>query len=269
MTVGSTDPSAVARQPAEGRDSAYWAKPIGKLSVSAVDAGAANINVAGRRVVGPVQGFGQMWQKTFRVRLEGASVTPAEAIRAWKDHFPRFWPKGASFYAPLAGITPGEVGLFTLSPLPGPVRLSSGVLVIYADDESFTFMTPEGHLLAAWITFSASEENGVTVMQAQVLERANDPLYELAGLLGGNSVNNRFWEQTLRNLSAHFGVAGQVQTQVVCVDPRRQWSHAGNIWHNAGIRSGLYAAAAPVRWIAKPFHAGAGDKTRTTTKSPS
>ena len=139
---------------------AYWAKPVGKLSLAQVPAGAANLNVAGRRVVGPIQGFGQMWQKTFRVRLEGASVSPAEAIRAWKEHFPRFWPKGASFYAPLAGIAPGEVALLTLSPLPGPVRLSSGVLVIYADAESFTFMTPEGHLLAAWITFRAFAEGG-------------------------------------------------------------------------------------------------------------
>ena len=39
--------------------------------------------------------------------------------------------------------------------VPGPVKLSSGVLIIYADEESFTFMTPEGHVLAAWITFSA------------------------------------------------------------------------------------------------------------------
>jgi hypothetical protein len=256
MTAGSTNQPPLARKLPEGRDAAYWAKPVGKLSLAQVQAGAVNINVAGRRVVGPIQGFGQMWQKTFRVRLEGASVTPAEAIRAWKDDFPRFWPKGASFYAPLAGIAPGEVGLFTLSPMRGPVRLSSGVLVIYADDESFTFMTPEGHMLAAWITFSATEEDGVTVVQAQALERANDPLYELAGALGGDRANNLFWEQTLRNLAAHFGVAGQVHTQVACVDPRRQWSHASNIWHNAGLRSGLHTVIAPLRWIAKPFRKG-------------
>jgi hypothetical protein len=236
-----------------GRDRAYWAKPVGTLTPPQVAAGAVSLNVTGRRVVGPIQGFGQMWQKTFRVRLEGAGVSPAEAIRAWKDHFSRFWPPGASFYAPLAGIAPGEVGLLTLSPLPGPVRLSSGVLVIYADDESFTFMTPEGHLLAAWITFSAFVEGETTVLQAQALERANDPLYELVGALGGGRANNLFWEQTLRNLAAHFGVDGQVETQVVCVDPRRQWSKATNIWHNAGIRSSLYAVAAPLRWIARPF----------------
>src|SRR6266700_5228195 len=169
MAAGSANQPDTARQAAEGRDGGYWAKPVDKLRLSTTPTGATNLNVVGRRVVGPIQGFGQMWQKTFRVRLEGASVTPAEAIRAWKEHFSRFWPKGASFYAPLAGIAPGEVGLFTLSPLPGPVRLSSGVLVIYADDESFTFMTPEGHLLAAWITFSAFADGGVTVVQAQAL----------------------------------------------------------------------------------------------------
>ena len=31
--------------------------------------GAANVNVQGRREVGALQGFGQLWQKTYRVRL--------------------------------------------------------------------------------------------------------------------------------------------------------------------------------------------------------
>ena len=32
-----------------------------------------------------LQGFGKMWQKTYRIRLEGAGVTPADVIQAWKD----------------------------------------------------------------------------------------------------------------------------------------------------------------------------------------
>ena len=35
-----------------------------------------NLNVEGRQVVGPLQGFGQMWQKTYTIRLSGASVSP-------------------------------------------------------------------------------------------------------------------------------------------------------------------------------------------------
>ena len=33
-----------------------------------------NINVAGTRPTSPIQGFGRMWQKTYRVPLGGADV---------------------------------------------------------------------------------------------------------------------------------------------------------------------------------------------------
>ena len=45
-----------------------------------------------------------MWQKTYRVPLHGIDVTPAQVTDVWKRHFPEFWPKGNSFFAPLAGI---------------------------------------------------------------------------------------------------------------------------------------------------------------------
>lgn len=233
----------------ESRDEAYWAKPIRRLIVSGGPSAALSMNVQGRRVVGPIQGFGQLWQKTFRVRLSGADIAPAEVIRIWKEHYSTFWPAGSHFYAPLAGIAPGEVALISLSALPGPVRLSTGVMVLYADEESFTLMTPEGHVIAGWITFSASVENGETVVQVQALERTNDPVYEIGALLIGHRINNRFWEQTLRNLAAHFGVEAQVQSQIVCVDRGWQWSRAGNVWRNAAIRSGVYQALTPVRWL--------------------
>ncbi|HEV3505246.1 MAG TPA: hypothetical protein VG637_08190, partial [Actinomycetes bacterium] len=155
------------------RDAAYWAKNVTTLKLGQVPAEAVNLNVTGRRVVGPVQGFGKMWQKTMRVELRGADVSPAEVIKTWKAEFQRFWPERNWFYAPLEGIAPGEVALLNLG-LPGRMKLSTGVLVLYADDESFTLMTPEGHMLAGWITFSAHADGGTTVAQAQVLIRASD-----------------------------------------------------------------------------------------------
>lgn len=235
------------------RDANYWAKPVDRLTVSNVPTGAVNLNVDGRRVVGPIQGFGRLWQKTFRVRLDGASVAPADVVKHWKENFTKFWPAGSTFYAPLAGITPGEVALISLAAVPGPVQLSTGVLVLYADDESFTLMTPEGHVLAGWITFSAyTDEDGASVAQVQALERTNDPLYEIGAMLVGHRMNNRFWEQTLRNLASHFVQDSpvNVQTQLVCVDRRWQWAHARNVWHNAAIRSALYKFSAPIRWLA-------------------
>ncbi len=132
----------------------------------------------------------------------------------------------------------------------GPVKLHTGVMVLYADDESFTLMTPQGHMLSAWITFSAFREaDGTVVAQAQALERASDPLFELGLSLGGHRMNNRFWEATLRNVAAHLGATVEPTTDVVCVDRRRQWRHAGNVRHNAGFRSALYTAAGPLRWL--------------------
>jgi hypothetical protein len=64
------------------------------------------------------------------------------------------------------------------------------------------------------------------------------------------------WQETLGAVARHFGFEGEVETNVVCVDSRRQWSKARNIWHSAAIRSGVYTAGAPARAIARPFRRG-------------
>jgi hypothetical protein len=230
------------------RDAANWARPVDRLSAAGV-AGAKDDAVTGKRVSGPLQGFGQLWQKTFSVRLEGVDTTPEAVVATWKAHFPEFWPKGQRFYAPLSGIAPGEVALLEIQPVPGaPVRLSTGVLVLYADDESFTFMTPEGHTLSAWITFSARRDGDVTVAQAQALERPADPFDELAYMLGGNRQNNKFWETTVRNLAISVGVpVPVVEVQSACIDGNRQWRYWRNVRNSATVRSARRTLTAPVR----------------------
>jgi hypothetical protein len=230
------------------RDAAHWAKQVTRLRLGEVPAEAVNLNVTGKRVVGPIQGFGKLWHKTYRVELRGVDVTAVEVIAAWKERFGSFWPSSAHFYGPLTGIAPGDVALLNLS-VGGGMKLSTGILVLYADEESFTFMTPQGHMFAAWITFSAGPgEDGGTAAQIQVLLRTNDPLYELTMPLALNRGENRFWQQTLTNLARHLGVAAPVvTTTAVCVDRRRQWRNAGNVWHNAGIRSVLHALGTPLR----------------------
>jgi hypothetical protein len=249
-----TTPSA--QQPGEGeqveltpRDAANWAKHVTTLRVGEVPAEAINLNVTGKRVVGPLQGFGRLWQKTYRVELPGVPMSPTEVIAVWKQSFATFWPPSGRFYGPLTAIAPGDVALLNLS-VGGGVKLSTGILVLYADEESFTFMTPEGHIFAAWITFSAAaaEEDGPTAAQVQVLLRANDPLYEIGMPIVVQRREDRFWQQTLFNLAKHIGVAEpQVTTAAICVDRKRQWSHARNVWHNAGVRTAIYTLGAPLR----------------------
>ena len=69
-----------------------WAAPIRRLHAPALPPGAINLNVDGRRLIGAQQGFGQLWQRTYRVRLADPALTPAGVVSAWKERFSEFWP---------------------------------------------------------------------------------------------------------------------------------------------------------------------------------
>ena len=228
-----------------------WAAPAAALAVGALPAEAINLNVAGRRLIGPVQGFGQLWQKTYRVRI-GDRVTPAEVIAECKANYASYWPAGNHFYAPISGLAPGDVAVINAASL-GGVQLSTGVRVIYADDESFSFMNAEGHPAAGMITFSAVRDEAGVWAQVQALIRANDPFYDLLLPLYGHRAEDQMWTKTLGALAAHFGVRAEVTAERVLVDRRRNWSQAKNIWQSAAIRSGLYMAGLPVRWLGRRF----------------
>jgi hypothetical protein len=221
-----------------GQHEGIWAKPVETLTAGE---GRAGVNlVEGKRLAGPVQGFGKLWQKTYKVRLEGVETTPAEVVATWRDNFGSFWPKGNDFYPPLTGLDPGEVALLSAA---GPARMKfkTGVMVLYADEVSFTLMTPEGHMFAGWITFSSFGEGADVIAQAQVLMRAQDPIGELGLTFGGHVKENKFWEQTLAALAASLGATNPVvATSVVCVDRKRQWSRAKNVRHSVAIRSTLH-----------------------------
>jgi hypothetical protein len=230
-------------------DAGKWAKPVRTLTTKDVPKGAQDLNVTGRRLAGAGTGFGRLWQKSFWVRLEGARVKPSEVIRVWKEQFGDFWPKGQRMFLPATGIAPGEVGLINAKPIPGVPSMATGVLVIYADEESFSFMSPEGHPFAGPLTFSADDDDGVTVVKVDELTRASDPFWELTMMMPfvGARMQNDIWRNTLRNVAKHFGVDAQVEERIVCVDGHRQWSQAKNVWQNAAIRSTLYTFARPFR----------------------
>ncbi|MBI2774267.1 MAG: hypothetical protein HYX56_07240 [Chloroflexi bacterium] len=242
--------------PERRSDAAYWAKSVRTIAEHEVPAGAVDLNVTGRRLSGALGGFGRLYQKTFTVRLAGAEVTPQRVIEVWKARFGEFWPKGQRMFLPAAGIAPGEIGLITATPMPGVPAMNTGVMVIYADEESFSFMSPEGHPFAGPLTFSAFVEDGATVAQVHELTRASDPFWELmlmAPVLG-EKMQNDIWRATLRNLASHFGITRpDVQAKILLVDDRRQWRNWKNIWNNAAIRSTLYLLAAPIRFARRSF----------------
>ena len=239
------------------RDEGHWAKPVSQFHLAhEVPADAINLNVEGRRPAGVAGGFGQMWQKTYRVQLRGATVTPKDVIAAWKSHFPEFWPRKARFYAPLDALGPGDVALLNMK-IGGGVKMSTGVLVLYADDESFSFMMPEGGMFNGMITFSASTVDGHTVAQVQALIRAQDPLYEMGMKVGiAHRQEDKHWKHTLTQLAKYFGVSATVEMDRTLVDRKRQWKQFGNIRRSAALRSALYMLTAPFRKLAGSLRLG-------------
>jgi pyruvate/2-oxoglutarate dehydrogenase complex dihydrolipoamide dehydrogenase (E3) component/anti-anti-sigma regulatory factor len=216
-------------------DTRHWAEPVPALTLARGIKGARNLNVVGRRAVGPVNGFGQLWQRIFRLHIRGSSVAPEEAVAALKQNFPSFQPSFNRFFAYSGGIAPGEIVLIDSMTPGGPV--STGVLVLYADERSFTFACPQGHPESGFVTFSACEEKGDTIVQILGLARANDPLYEGAFRLAGSTIQGRIWTHVLGSLAAYLGVPAHIAVNAVCVDAELRWSQAKNLWYNAQIRT--------------------------------
>ncbi len=243
MTTPSA-PSATEQtgeQAKRPRDLDNWPQTPNKVfNVTTTPAGALN-QVNGMEITGPLRGFGPLWQKTYWITFPSDVVSPSELIKAWKANFPKFWPKGnrfyaARFYLPMAGVKPGEVALIN-GDVPGGIKFSTGVMVIYSDEQQFTFITPEGHIFAGWITFSAYEKDGATVAQAEALVRSPDPLMEVILRFGLYREEDKFWFQTLVNVGRYFVVEARPQMRKVCADPRFRWSDLRYMRYNAAIRA--------------------------------
>jgi hypothetical protein len=229
------------------RSTESWAKPVDRLSIAEIPAGALRLNVQGRRLFGPLQGFGEMWQKTYRIALPKPGLTPQQVIATWKENVPRLKPPQKRFYPSSLGIASNELVLIDAQTLGGPI--STGVMVLYAGAESFTLMTPAGHPEAGWVTFSSYVEEGCTFAQVQVLARASDPFYELAFRLAGSKLQDQIWTHVLTELAALLGTSGDVEMHKTLLDPKLQWKRATNIWYNAQLRTLLYSPIALLRWI--------------------
>jgi anti-anti-sigma factor len=248
---------AVTKRPTDS-----WAKPVDSLKLTERPAGALSLNIGGRPLLGPLQGFGQLWQKTYRIRFRNnMPAAPHEVITTWKQNVPKLSPPKKRFYPSSAGITPNALVLIDAETPGGPI--STGVMVLYAGAESFTLMTPAGHPEAGWVTFSSYIEEGSTFAQVEILARASDPLYELAFRLAGSRLQDRIWTHVLYALASQLGTSGDLQMHKRLLDPKHQWDRARNICYNAQLRTLLHSPITLLRWF------GARFRSRTTPQSKS
>ena len=237
---GFSGGSNMPAYPYQGPPQPGWACSVEGLTTGWIPNEAMNINVQGREPTGPVRGFGRLWDKRYRLRIESGAPEPREIVSLWKSEFPDFWPGGNRFFPSNgASIAPGTVAVLNLR-LPGGLVVATGLMVLYVSDTSFSFISIEGHIISGWITFSSFREGTTTIIQVHPLFRAGDPLMELSFRLGAGKQEDRFWHQTLGNLAGRLGLRGTIEQRDVLVDGRFQWGEFGNIGLSAPIRSSFY-----------------------------
>ena len=217
------------------QDDMGWAPNIVRLQAAEKPQGAMNKNVNGRRLTGPLQGFGPIWQKTYLLTINKSELQPRDVITIMKQHLPEFQPSQNKFYPSAKGIAAGEIVLIDSS-TPGGI-LSTGVLVVYADDFSFTLMTPQGHPEAGWVTFSSEKKGSAVEMRIQGLASAGDPFYELAFRIVGSKFQETIWKHVLSSLASYLGVEADVQMIKTSISGKLQFMKTSNLWYNAQIRS--------------------------------
>jgi anti-anti-sigma factor len=214
---------------------AGWATTVSKLRVTEKPEGALVKNMDGRRVIGQLQGFGPMWEKTYWINIKKPGIKKEDVMLAMREHFMEFQIPENAFHPTSKGLAPGEM-IFIDSRTPGGI-VSTGVMVLYMDDRSFTFITPQGHPEAGWITFSVDEREDSVYVQIQGLVRASDPFFEVAFTIAGSKFQETIWKHVLSSLAKYLGVEDNVQMKKYRPATDLQWSKAGNIWYNSQIRS--------------------------------
>lgn len=252
--------SAAAIPPAErfkGSALSGWTRSVDRLSLKDIPASAMNINVQGRKTTSPVTGFGPLWDKRYRMRIKSITARPEEIIAIWKSEFSDFWPPGNRFYpSGNKPVEPGTAAVLNLS-LPGGLVLATGLMVIYADETSFSFITIEGHILGGWINFSCFKDAADTIIQVNPLFRAGDPLMDAGFRMGAALQEDKFWHATLERLARRLDVTGDLSQEDILIDPDPNWKAAANLLDSAAIRSSLYM---PWYWLKKTGAGGRKDK---------
>jgi len=246
-----------------------WAAPVETLSVRNPPAGAVNKNVDGRTLSGPLQGFGPLWEKRYRIRLVDRSITPEDAIGTFRDNFPRFQPRQNRFFPGPAGITPGATVIINAATPGGTI--ATGVWVLHGTADTFTFMTPQGHPESGWVTFRAFREQATpesgwvtfrafreqatTVVEIVGFARSGDPLYELGFRIAGSRLQESIWRHVLTALGNHLGSATAVEMENHCVAPDLRWNRAGNIRYNAQGHTLFHSLTRSIRGIIRSDNA--------------
>ncbi|RMG86528.1 MAG: anti-sigma factor antagonist, partial [Candidatus Dadabacteria bacterium] len=86
--------------------------------------------VEGLPVQTPFTGFGEVWHKTYEIRLPGAGASVRRLAEELRTHLGELWPDGADLWLPGGEVVPGAVGLIRIR-LPGGAPLVTGIRILH------------------------------------------------------------------------------------------------------------------------------------------
>lgn len=192
-------------------------------------------------------GFGELWRKTYTLRLEG-NVDPEELVTRWRSEVSSFWPN-STHLASRGRMARGRGLLLHVATPVG--HMETALVVESLSPRSFQFGTMRGHMFAGTVTCSAGVDDSGGYAEVLTLFRTSDPLFEIGFKLGGGKYEDWFWTNTLGNLAKTLGVHGRVLLRRERLDRRRRWQNALNVWSNAAIRTALAALGRRTAWMRK------------------
>lgn len=212
-----------------------WLQDFHRISKVERIKGAYTKNLKNRTLLSPLQGFGPIWEKTYTLKCHKEGITPQESIEILKKNLPRFQPDNNDFYPSSKGIEAGEV-LIINALTPGGL-VSTGVVILYSDEKRFTFITPQGHPEAGWVSFMAHKKKDHLEIQIKGLASASDPFYELAFRLAGSQLQESIWKTVLSSMASYLKIEPSITIEKTCLKSSLQWSSTPNLWYNAQLRS--------------------------------
>lgn len=128
-------------------------------------------------VQSPDEGVGPLHRRCYRVRIEGASMTAAELLEAFRSDPNRFSPTSFAVFVPdpaPRGLIPGSTVEIKL---PGP--WDGPVLVAETEPLLLRLETRNDHMEAGRIEFSTSESDGVLTFMIDSFATSGDQAFDL------------------------------------------------------------------------------------------
>ena len=171
----------------------------------------------GEGIQRPEDGAGALFHRRYRVRIEGAELSPDELIDALRRDPDSFAPSEFASFQRVEGegemLEGDEYVVRMPGPWDGPVRVAE------VTPTSFRLVTLEGHLEAGQIEFRAERERGVVFTiesWARSGDRLSDLLYDRVRM--AKEIQLHMWTSFLERVVA---LSGGRMTGGIDIDTRR------------------------------------------------